>query len=364
MNAKKLGKFEAICLMVIIIINVIVLNIPNMIMLSAGSGAIINIIYIGILGILFSILLSKLFAKFEGKDILDISEYLGGKFLKIFVSISFIVFILVLAIIGVRYLSRNIKIIYFNQSPLVFLLLFFIIPAVVVNKLGLKAISGVNLVFIFIILASLLILFISSYKNFTMSKIFPILGNGLNEIFFMGTTNIFAFTNFALLFLLPSLLKRTSDFKKVVVFSTTISAIILVFCIATFILTLPAVTKSDEMLSIYLLTRMVGFGNLLERLDAIFIFAWIITLLSSLSIGIFFIIRTFNKMLNLQDEKALASPIGLAILGGCLSIKNYPQIKFLGTYIYRYGFIILIFGIGFGVLVLANLKLKRKNRKL
>ena len=73
-------------------------------------------------------------------------------------------------------------------------------------------------------------------------------------------------------------------------------------------------------------------------------------------------IRPFQRPL--QDEKALASPIGLAILGGCLSIKNYPQIKFLGTYIYRYGFIILIFGIGFGVLVLANLKLKRKNRKL
>ena len=206
---------------------------------------------------------------------------------------------------------------------------------------------------------SLLFLLISSYKNITISKLFPVLGNGLNELFFKGITNIFAFINFAFLFLIPSLLKNTSDFKKVAISSTIISAIILVFCIATFILTMPAVTESDEMLSIYLLTRMVGFGNFIERLDAFFIFSWIITLLSSLSIGIFFMIKILSKMLNLQDEKVLASPIGLIILGGCLLIKNYPQIKFIGEYVYRYVFIALIFGIGLGVLVLANLKLRR-----
>ena len=167
---------------------------------------------------------------------------------------------------------------------------------------------------------------------------------------------------FTFIFLIPSILKSTSDLKKVAIYSTIISSIILVFCIVTFILTLPTVTESEEMLSIYLLTRMVGFGNFLERLDAIFIFSWIITLLSSLSIGLFFIIRILGKMLNLQDGKALASPIGLIVLGGSLFIKNFTQIKFIGEYLYRYGFIVLIFGIGLGILVLANLKIKMRKK--
>lgn len=362
MKAEKIGKIEAIALMVIIIINVVVLNIPNIIMLSAGSGAIINVMYIGVLGVLFSILVSKLYDKFDGKDIIDISEYVGGKILKTFVCICFLVFIIVLAIIAVRYLSRSIKIIYFNKSPFIYILLFFVVPAVIMNKLGIKAVSGVNMVFIFIVIVSLLILLISSYENFTLSKMFPILGNGFNEVFILGATNIFAFANFIFLFLIPSLLKKTSDLKPVALFSSIISAIILIFCIATFILTLPAVTESEEMLSIYLLTRMVGFGNFLERLDAIFIFSWIITLLSCLSIGVFFILRILSKMLNLKDEKVLASPIGLIILGGCLLIKNYSQIKFIGDYVYRYGFITLVFGIGLGVLVVANLKLKKEKK--
>lgn len=362
MNSDRIGKFEAICLMVIIIINVVILNIPNIIMLSAGSGSIVNTIYISFIGILFSILISKLFKSFEGKNILDISNYLGGKVLKNITSICFLLFFLFLAIIAVRYLSRSIKIIYFNNSPIVYIILFFIIPAIIVNKLGIKAISGVNIVFIFIVILSLFFLFTSSYKHITISKMFPIFGNGINNLFFKGFTNIFVFTNFAFLFFMPSLLKKTSDFKEVTIYSTVISCIILIFCIATFILTLPTVTESDEILSIYLLTRMVSFGNFLERLDAFFIFSWIITLLSSLSIGIFFIIRILKKILNLQDEKVLSAPIGLTILGACLLIKNFHQIKFLGEYVYRYGFIALIFGLGLGILILANLKLKRINK--
>ena len=358
----KIGKFEAIFLMTIITINVIVLNIPNMIMLSEKSGSIFNTIYVDVLGIILSLIFSKLFDTFSGKDIFDISEYLGGKLLKSIVCICFIIFFIFLAIVSVKYLTRSIKIIYFNKSPIIFLLLFFIVPAVFINKLGLKAVSGANIVFVFIVLLSLLVLFISSYQNLTISKLFPICGNGLNEIFVKGFTNIFVFANFTFLFLLPSILKDPSDLKKVAISSTSISAIIILFCITTFILTLPTVTESDEILSIYLLTRMVSFGNFLERLDAFFIFSWIITLLSSLSIGIFYIIRIISKMSNLQDEKVLASPIGLIVLGGCLLIKNYSQIKFLGDFVYRYGYIFLVFGVSLIILILANIKLRKIKR--
>ena len=190
---------------------------------------------------------------------------------------------------------------------------------------------------------------------------FPILGNGLNATFLSGLTNIFAFTGLAYLFLLPPFLKDKTDFKKVAIISIILTAIFLLLSILSLILSLPIITKSDEMLSIYLLTRMVDFGNFLERLDALFIFVWLLSLLASLSINIFFIISILKKVLNLQNESALASPIGLIIICGALLIKNYTQIKFLGDYVYRYGFIFLIFGFCLPVLLLAKLKYKRNN---
>lgn len=358
MKNYKVDSKEAIFMMLIILINTVVLNVPNLIILSSRSSAIINVIYIGIIAFLFSLIITRLFNIFLDKDIIDISHYVGGNIFKTFVGLCFLTFFLLLSIIAVRYLTSSIKIIYYNNSPLTYITLFFLVPAVIINKIGLKAISKTNIILLTIVILCFLFLFISSYESFTFSKIFPLLGNGLNKTFFYGITNIFAFTNFIFLFFLPPLLKKIADFKHIAISSTVIGVIILTFSIATFVLTLPIVTESDEMLSIYLLSRMVGFGNFLERLDAFFIFSWIITLLSSLSISIFFIIQILKKLLNLQDERALASPVGLIILGGCLLIKNYSQIKFLGNYVYRYGFLVLVFGIGFGTLVFANIKYK------
>ena len=362
MNLEKIGKFEAICLILIIIVNEIVLNVPNLIIYTTGSSAILNVIFISIIAIIFSLLLAKLFNSFSGMDIIDISEFLGGRFLKTITSFFFLIFFIFLSSIGTRYLTNSIKIIYFNSSPFLFILLFFIVPSVIINKYGLKAVSSVNVVFIIIVIVSLLFLLACSYKNFSITRMFPIFGKGLNETFLSGATNIFAFTGLAYLFLMPSLLKKEKDFKKVTITSIILTSLFLIFSISSLILTLPIITKSDEMLSIYLLTRMVDFGNFLERLDALFIFAWLLSLLASLSVNIFFIMKILKKSLNLQDEKSLASPIGLIILSGALLIKNYAQIKFLGDYIYKYGFIALVFGFSLPILLLANIKYKKINK--
>ena len=78
----KLQKIEAISIIVIIMLNKLILNVPYIVISTVGTGIIVNLIYIGIVDLLFSILLVKLFEKFQNADIIDISEYLGGKFLK------------------------------------------------------------------------------------------------------------------------------------------------------------------------------------------------------------------------------------------------------------------------------------------
>ena len=364
MSSQKIGKIEAICLMLVITINEIVLNVPNIMILLSGSSTWLNAIYISLIAIGFSFLLCKLLAPFPNKDLLDISSYVGGKYLKIFVGSLFLIFFLFLAAISVRYLTSSIKIIYFNSSPIVFLLLFLILPAVIVNKLGLKSISGVNLTFIFIVIASLLFLLASSAKHFSFERLFPILGNGFNKTFILGITNIFAFTELAFLYFLPLLLKDSSDTKFVAISSTIISAIFLVLSITALLLAFSIVIKNDEMLSIYILTRRIKFGHFLERVDAVFIFIWLVSLLSSLCLTFFYILRIFQKLTKVEDIKVLSSTLGIIILATALLIKDYSQIKFLGSVIYRYSFIGLVFGVGLIVLIIANIKHKKKIKEL
>ena len=86
-NNYKLEKKETIFIIIMIMINKLILNVPYYIVNLVATGAIANIIYIGIIDFIFLLIILKLFNKFESSDILDISEFLGGKFLKTITSI-------------------------------------------------------------------------------------------------------------------------------------------------------------------------------------------------------------------------------------------------------------------------------------
>ena len=84
MSATKMGFVEAILFILVVITNKIILNLPKTIITGCGNSAWINVIYISILAVILTLIIVKLFKRFEGYDILDISNYLGGKPLKTF----------------------------------------------------------------------------------------------------------------------------------------------------------------------------------------------------------------------------------------------------------------------------------------
>lgn len=362
MTIEKIGKIEAISLILVVMLNEIILNVPTTIILSTNSGTTLNLIFITALAIIFTLIICKLFEPFPGKDILDVSEYIGGKILKTIIGILFILLFIFLCSLSIRYLGNSIKVIYFPASPLVFILLFFIIPPLFINKFGLKTISGVNLIFMPLFLISFIFLMISAYKHFTVERIFPVLGNGFFDTFITGSTNLYAFTGIAHLYFMPALLKDSKDFKKVSVISVIISAFFLFISTLSLLMTFPAITSTDETLSVYLLTRLVEIGEFLERLDALFVFIWVIALISLMSFAIFYIIQIFKKISNIEYSKALIGPLGLIIIGNCLVFRNLSFLKFFARVVYKYSALILIFGVAFIILIIANIKYKKKEK--
>ncbi len=357
---QKIGKFEAIALIVMISMNQIFLNLSNIVIVNTGSSAWINVIIISIVAILFCLLISKLFKPFPAHDIVDISEYLGKKILKTIVGILYILFFIFISSVILRYLTNSLKLIYFEKSPLTFLLILFLIPVIFAVRLGIKPISRVNLIFIPIVLISMLIILFSTAKDFVPQRIFPILGFGANETFLIGLNNIFTFSAFAYLYFLIPLLKNPDDFKKVALSSIIISAIYIFLSIICLIMMFPFIAFTDEMLSIYLLTRLIEFGKFFQRVDAIFILIWILSAFSFLSITIEFANRILKKLLNLKTHKEMAYSICAIIFSLALAFANFSTIKFIQNELLRYFVIALVFIISLIILVLANLKLKKE----
>lgn len=364
MSLSKLETLEAIGLVSVVMINKIILNYPKIIIKDTESSAWITTILISIIVTLFAFFIAKLFKRFPGQDILDVSNYLGKKYLKIPIGIAHILFLIAISSLVIRNFSESLKIIYFNNSPIIYLTLFFIISACIANKFGLKTISKANLMIAPIIFISILIIIISTSKNFVFQRLLPVFGYGINETFFSNLTDIFGFTGLAYLLYLQPFLKKQNDLKKISVISMIISGVYLFLSVTSLLLVFSFVTESNESISIYLLAKTIRYGEFLQRANSLFIFIWILSILSYVSIVIFFTVYLTKKLTNLSNTSTANYCYGSIILGCALLYENIAQYLDFIENALKYVILIFLFGINTLILILANIKIKRKQKSL
>lgn len=343
----KIGSIEAIFLVLTITVNHIITNLPKALIEQSGTATLLNVVYLAIivLGIVF--LISKLLKRFPNQDIIDISEFLGGKFLKNLIGILFIAYFFIASSTFLRSFCENIKIIYFQRTPVVVLIILFLVGVVLCNRLGMHSIVRANLIILPIVLFGIVFIFFANFENFTVQRALPLLGNGIDTTFFSGLSNIFAFSGLAILYFLPPHLQDNKQFKTVAIISMILSAIWLLLSIATLLFIFPFAVTSEEIMPLYLAGRFIEFGRFFQRLDAVFLMTWIISMTSYLSIIMAIFVNTFKKLTNFKYSFIAIYLSALTILILSLLPQNYNQIHFLETTVYKYMVLILIFGLRF-----------------
>lgn len=359
---QKIGKFETIGLVLAIISNNILFSITSIIFNSSGSGSWLNVIYISLISCIFMLIVIALFKPFATSDLVDISNYLGGKALKIIMTILYVILFISLSAICVRYYVNDLHIIYFSVYSFLFLLLMVFIPIIVASRIGFKAIYGTNLVVISSTVLSIVLLFSISIRDFSWHKLFPVLGYGAKNLFINQSLNIFAFNIIGYLYFLPPFLKDIKDFKKISIVSVIICGLYFLLAILALTMTFAYSFKADESFSLYLIARLATLGRFFQRIDAIFFFIWILSFLSFLSFNVYLISFIINKSFNLSNSKELVFSISAIILGVSLTFKNIAAVSSFTNLLFKPYTVILIFGISFVILLLANLK-KRRDKK-
>ena len=138
---------------------------------------------------------------FPGQDILDISEFLFGKYFKILVGILFICYLLSTCSYLLRDFCEGLKIIYFTKTHIYYILAIFVITIGIVAKLGDKAVINANMLILPIALFGIIFILFANTKNLVPQKIFPILGYGVDKTFISGIGNLYSFGNIGIFYL-------------------------------------------------------------------------------------------------------------------------------------------------------------------
>ena len=151
---------------------------------------------------------------------------------------------------------------------------------------------------------------------------FPYFGYGAKETFFTNSTNLFAFSAISFLYFLPPLLKKSSDFKHISLISISILAFYLVLMCSSLLMAFPYMVNNDALFGAYLVSRLIEYGSLFQRLDTVFMLIWIVACLSYLAVLFFFTLHVFKKI-TMAGEKSVAGNRGNEIFFSSRLEKNY-----------------------------------------
>lgn len=362
MNVNKLSLIEVIAFIVIISINRLSINIPQTILLSCGSSSILNVIYISLIAILFSYILIKLFKRFPNSDILDVSEFLGGKFLKNVIGIVILVYTLIVEAVFLRDFTDVIHVLYYTDTPIFFLILFFIVVTIIANLFGKKSIAKTNLILCIIMIIGLLVSFLSVLPNLTVQRAFPILGYGAYQTFFTGLSNIFAFNGLLVLFFIPSFCKEKGDFSKATMIGVIISAILVILATTCILLAFSFTATLEKISPLYTILSNNEFGKYLQHPESLFVFTWIMSFMTYLNMVCMVLVQICKKLTNVKNGQPFIFVITLVIFIISLIPQSTMAVRDFGTNISLYFAIPLVFVFLPVVLILANIKHKKLNK--
>lgn len=357
MSKSKIGVLEAVLLVLSFLAPFTVISLPRTIINETKSSTLLNIIYITAICLVISILIYKLFKKFPGLDILDISQYLGGTVFKNIIGFIFIFYFVITSSIFLRNFCEGLKVVYFPFTDIIYIILLFIITIAITNTLGFNSTIRTTSIIFPILIVSIILLFVGNLDNFSFNRIFPILGDGFENTFILGLTNIGCFAGITYLYFLPPLLKEPKKFKHVTILSVLFSGLFILICIATLLFMFSIYISTDEIMPLFSVSRYIEFGSFFQRFESLFLLIWTISFCCYLSISCKFSTHIFKKMFKLKDSTQLTYLLLILTFVIVILPKNYSIINYFETNIYRYLSIAIIL-LGIFVLVLSNFKKK------
>lgn len=351
----KINNKEAISLTISCSLGITVFISSQIIASECLSSSLINTGFISLIAMGLTLIICMLYKKFIGISFLDITEFVGGKFLKFIVGTIFLFyFVFTLAIILCKAVNC-LQIVYYPMTHPNYTVLLFVITAAIACNLKNNGFLRATFIIVPIVIIAIFFIFSGNLKNFNYENIFPIMGNGVKATFFEGITNLFTFGGIAYILFLPQNLKRPDKFMSVSLISTAISSVLLTFVTATIILMFNKNVTSGQLFPLYIAVRYIEFGTFFQRLDSAFLLIMNIAICSFLGIYSNLCLGIIKEITNISDIKPLSFSFVLLLYASTLLIDSKFELEFMQNTFFKILFFSVI-SLGLIILILANFK--------
>ena len=237
-----------------------------------GSAAVISALWSGVVAFGVIFLLTELCSRYQSGNLIDTAVKAFGNFGRYIVTIIVAACLFISAITTLGELSQLSKVISFPTAPLWYVLVFYALGAVCGALGNIGVITRLHGIFVPLVIAGLAILIISVIFGGDISRIFPILGEGIQATFGKGLSGIIMFSDILLFFLI--LPKNTAEPfpKKKILTASVIGISISVLFVFALVLSVSPTVAAEDSFPFYLVLKEVYYGRFFQRIDAIMLF--------------------------------------------------------------------------------------------
>ena len=158
------------------------------------------------------------------------------------------------------------------------------------------------------------------------------------------------------LLFIKSSLENVNDYKKVIIASILISSAFVImdtFCILTLF---PCLQNGQNLLSLYLSTKLIRINAYMPRIDSIFIFIWIFNFMLYLSVIMYYVRNIVSQNFTFKGSNNINTITAILIFVIAIIPKNAFEITFFENNIFKVLSLLIIFGLSIAILLIGFLK--------
>lgn len=308
---------------------------PRSLVINSGNAAWIQTIYVSLISLILYFITIKIYEKAGMKGILEISEQVGKKPLKIIVGIVLILIFTANVTVTMRSFPESVKNTLLPLTPMEIITTMLAVAIAVSAFAGIFSLSRIHSIYIpfaGIILVVLLVMLIP-YMNVT--NIAPLFGKGTYNIIISGLDGLSIFSDILMLFVLIPFCKNFNEVKKGGGYAILISAAVSCVIVFFYNMIYANPVAQEFIFPVYQMTRLIRIGEFFQRLDAFFEFIWSIAMMLYAGVYLYAICFIFKSIFDLKYTKELILPFIVII--SCISFIPSSIVDLLnsGQILYR-----------------------------
>ncbi|ASS66594.1 MULTISPECIES: endospore germination permease [unclassified Paenibacillus] len=266
----------------------------------------------------------------KGESLVQMCRSALGKWAGALLGLAFAAFFYLLASLMVGDLGYFMTTQNLPETPIEILQLLFVGIVVYAVRLGKSAYSRAAEIFFPWLMLLFALLFISTIPKMDFHNFEPVLEYGLMPSI-KGGVSLYGLQEMVVLTMLYPYIRKSGSRTRAYLGGTLVGGAVLVLTTVSSIGVLGYAVTSNQLFPAYTLAKNISIGHFLERIEAIMILIWVLSILIKIVLTFDAAVMGFAQAFGIKQQASFVIPLGLGLV--VLAQMSYPNTVFIQDFL-------------------------------